>query len=326
MKFDLHFQHRVHISSQSTLHQVKLKHLFPFNQLSRYYNKIPKLLIRRLHYSRKSIQIDHYKTHNSPDYSLKISINSWAYIFIILHQGELCYHHPLDKKQQISLKSNQCIFLRLKAGMYQANLNQSQNNFHVISLSSDLLYPLREDFDELIDFMDSDNAQPKLHAMQSLAMDQGFLSRLKLILNYKKHNYKDFNRYLLWQLPKLLSAYKGLLKNKDRPSQDKQLFQQILNYIEDKLTTNQPVMLKHILKDHPIAENKLYEIFSTYLQTTPNRYILEKKIHKIATLLKSTKESTLSIALKFGYSDSNALNKSFKKLMGYTPNQYRNKK
>ena len=326
MKFDLHFKHSLSQSALYTQHYAKLKLLFPFSQLIRYYNKSPRILIRRLHYSRKSIQIDYYKTKNPPFYRLNISINTSACIFIILHEGELCYANPLNIDQQILLKSNQCIFLRVKPGKYFASLNQSLNKYHVISLTQDLLYPLREGFDELIDFMDSQELTSKLSAMEILNMDQAFLSQLKLILNYKKNNYKDFNRYLLWQIPKLLSAYKGLLKNKDRPFQDKQLFQQILNYIEDRLNKHQPLNIKNILQDHPIAENKLYKIFSIHIGCTPSRYIQEKKILQIAKVLKTTRQPLLSIALSFGYSDSNSLNKSFKKIMGLTPYQYRNTK
>jgi len=159
--------------------------------------------------------------------------------------------------------------------------------------------------------------------MQSHEMDQSFISRLSYILNYSKKNYKDFNRHLIWQLPKLLSAYKGLLKQRDRPSQEKQLFIAIQKHIDKHLKSHCSIHLKDILKTYPISKNKLNEIFLKYQQATPGLYIMHRKITLIAKELKSSPASILSIALKFGYSDTNAMTKSFKKIMGTTPSNYR---
>jgi len=323
MKFHLHFDQKL---QKSTLHIqpiVQLSRFFPFSKLNRYYHNSPSVLIRQLHYSRKSIQIDHYKTKHATPYSLEISVNAPAYVLIILHHGKLYYYNPQNTHEKVCLKSKQCILLQVKPGRYFARLGHRENNFHILSLSPEILYPLREEFHELITFMDKSMPSAKLLSMQSHEMDQSFISRLSYILNYSKKNYKDFNRHLIWQLPKLLSAYKGLLKQRDRPSQEKQLFIAIQKHIDKHLKSHCSIHLKDILKTYPISKNKLNEIFLKYQQATPGLYIMHRKITLIAKELKSSPASILSIALKFGYSDTNAMTKSFKKIMGTTPSNYR---
>jgi len=142
MKFHLHFGQKL---QKSTLHIqpiAQLSRFFPFSKLNRYYHNSPSVLIRQLHYSRKSIQIDHYKTKHATPYSLEISVNAPAYVLIILHHGKLYYYNPQNTHEKVCLKSKQCILLQVKPGRYFARLGHRENNFHILSLSPEILYSM----------------------------------------------------------------------------------------------------------------------------------------------------------------------------------------
>ncbi|WP_461588891.1 helix-turn-helix transcriptional regulator [Winogradskyella sp.] len=64
--------------------------------------------------------------------------------------------------------------------------------------------------------------------------------------------------------------------------------------------------------------------FSKIYQETPKRYLLNRRIEKVALLLKSTNENISSIAFECGFVAPEHLSRVFKSKYGRTPSQFRN--
>ena len=278
--------------------------------------------MRQLHYSRQSIQLDHYSTQHASSYTLDITAKKSAYVLIALEEQSLTYWSTQNKQNKLTFCTNECLLLHAEPGAYTVELGGMHNRFHVISLDPALLYPLRDEFEELISFMGSTDKET-LSAMSSCTMDQTFRYRLERLIKMPFGRYKDFNRQLLWQLSPLLSAYKGLLQGKDRLSQDRQLMEDIYHHIDTQLQAGQDVSVELLCHTFPVSRRKLERLFSTFQNCSPSQYIQRKKMAIIGNLLVSTDIPILELALMFRYSDAQSLNRAFKKEMGITPARYR---
>ncbi|WP_231388330.1 helix-turn-helix domain-containing protein [Sphingobacterium hungaricum] len=280
------------------------------------------MTITRRQYSRKSLQLDHYETKNTKKYILHIISEAPAYILIAVHKGQLCYKENEKSVLSISLATNQCRMLFANSGKYCVELITKENSFHVICLAPELLYPMRDEFNELIRFMNNP-ALARFHSMESCTMDQIFKHRLARLIEIPPMRYKDFNRHLFWELPPLLSAYKGLLKNRDKISQTKKLLVQIQEFIATQIAKGDPVTAQNIIGTFPISRRTLARIFPQYLGQHPKQYIRSETIKKAGNLLAETNISLFEIAVECGYSDINSLNRAFKKIKGHTLASYR---
>ncbi|WP_413283202.1 helix-turn-helix domain-containing protein [Vibrio sp. MA40-2] len=76
-----------------------------------------------------------------------------------------------------------------------------------------------------------------------------------------------------------------------------------------------------------VSTRQLERLFRLYLQTTPNKYIKDKRLNYAYQQLVSDSELTIQqIADQAGYSDSNYFSKCFKAQFGQNPSQYRKDK
>ncbi|PRD54705.1 helix-turn-helix transcriptional regulator [Sphingobacterium gobiense] len=320
MQFSLQFRHPTTTTltvAEDTTGQQKL---FPYTSMIHYQN--PLLDMRRLHYSRQSIQLDHYSTRHDKSYTLDITAKNNAYVLIALDEHWLTYRSKQKKENELTFYANECLLIYAEAGSYTVELGGVHNRFLVISLAPALLYPLRDEFEELITFMDGTNKQP-LSAMNSCTMDPTFRYRLQRLIDMPFGRYKDFNRQLLWQLPPLLSAYKGLLKGKDRQTREKQLMDDVYRHIDKELKAPRKVSIEKLCEHFPVSRRKLERLFSAHQNRSPSNYIRSRKMVLMGDLLRTTDISILELALMYGYSDSQSFNRAFKKEMGISPARYR---
>ena len=72
-----------------------------------------------------------------------------------------------------------------------------------------------------------------------------------------------------------------------------------------------------------ISERECLRCFSQKLNTTPFTYLLEYRIRRAAELLQKTDSPITEIAYACGFSGSSYFGKTFRKLMGCTPSEYR---
>lgn len=163
--------------------------------------------------------------------------------------------------------------------------------------------------------------------MAARQMDATFRYRLRRMTQAPFASPKALVRYLLYELPSLFSAYKGLLKGKDRLSENTELVRSICQYISLMLKQNKRTPSVAALCDRfGLSNSRLQRLFQLRLGISPLRYMLRHKMEMIAQVLVCTDSSLLDIALEYGYSDTNALNKIFKRYMGCTLTHYRSKR
>lgn len=320
MQYSLQFRDPTRTTLSLAQSKEGERKLFPYTALYRYENDF--LDLRRLHYCRRSIQLDHFSAKHRENYQIDIVTDSQAYILIALEAEKLTYNSQRMVENSLSFCSNECLLLYAAAGRYSVELGGKHNRFHIVSLDPALLYPLRDEFDELVRFMET-TKKAALSSMGTYKMDKTFRYRLQRLTDVPFGRHKDFNRRLLWELPPLLSAYKGLIQGKDRSTREKQLMDDIYQYIDAELKAARNVSVEHLCKSFPVSRRRLERLFSAHQNSNPSSYIRSRKIATMGDLLRSTDIPILELALMFGYSDSQSLNRAFKKEMGISPAQYR---
>ncbi len=91
--------------------------------------------------------------------------------------------------------------------------------------------------------------------------------------------------------------------------------------------TLQPEFLTYSVPDLCRALNysnaHLTRLFRTYLNTTPNEYLIEWKFRYARNLLKHTDMKITDVCTTIGYANLSQFNTQFKKRFSMTPNQYR---
>lgn len=84
--------------------------------------------------------------------------------------------------------------------------------------------------------------------------------------------------------------------------------------------------LHHAVHISGISVRRFNDLFKMHYGTTPNRYIISKKIDLASQLLLNSFMSIETIALSCGFTDQYYFNKVFKSETGFTPAKYRNKR
>jgi two-component system, response regulator YesN len=130
----------------------------------------------------------------------------------------------------------------------------------------------------------------------------------------------------LSQLDKLheimIHEYCLLVKNKAR-NKYSTLIRNVLNYIDFNLS--QQITLSILADYFHISPPYLSKVFKKEMNTTLTNYITDRKIHESLRILTSTNMQIQEIASFVGIPDYNYYTKTFKKIIGCTPSQYRKK-
>ncbi|MBR3941899.1 MAG: helix-turn-helix transcriptional regulator [Clostridia bacterium] len=104
---------------------------------------------------------------------------------------------------------------------------------------------------------------------------------------------------------------------------DDSLFMHVLNYI--RANCNKPLNNKIIAEALGYHPNYLSALVKKTTGTSLHSYITDFRLHQAAGLLGSTRLSVAEIAEQCGFANANHFSALFKKHMGYSPLQYRNK-
>ena len=95
----------------------------------------------------------------------------------------------------------------------------------------------------------------------------------------------------------------------------------MISFINTHLTENLDV--QRIAEHMHISVRSCYRIFCDSLNTTPNRYIQELRIHRACSLLTDPANSITAAALGAGFEDIGYFGRLFRKHIGMTPTEYR---
>lgn len=101
---------------------------------------------------------------------------------------------------------------------------------------------------------------------------------------------------------------------------ENQIIQYFINNYNDDLH------LDYISEKFNVSKSKIIYIFKNKFNLTPHQFLINKRIEKAKLLLNSPMYSIKDIADMVGFNDSNNLIKTFKRMVGKTPEKYRKDK
>jgi AraC-like DNA-binding protein len=130
-------------------------------------------------------------------------------------------------------------------------------------------------------------------------------------------NYLMCQSVLLEVLSNLVSDLSADLPDQSAPS----LAEKIKFYLDIKYNEKTPVSeIAAIFGVHP---NYLTRVFREKYQTSPKKYLLSLKMKRAASLLAASDLPVALIAASVGFDDQAAFSKSFKKVYGRSPSEFR---
>lgn len=112
-------------------------------------------------------------------------------------------------------------------------------------------------------------------------------------------------------------------QNKSRGTSTEQLqkehllFDYIAKHYRESITTADLARFCHV------TESYFCRFFKKHFGRTPTTYLNEYRIDKAVQQLRNTQDSITTIALEIGYTDISYFTKTFKKIMGITPKEFR---
>lgn len=95
-----------------------------------------------------------------------------------------------------------------------------------------------------------------------------------------------------------------------------------LEYISENYMD--PIKINELAEMCHMSETHFRRLFHNIMSISPLEYINKARIHASCSLLRSTEDSILSIALKTGFSTVTTFNRNFNKVVGTTPLKWRN--
>ncbi|WP_243156371.1 helix-turn-helix domain-containing protein [Clostridium sp. C8-1-8] len=93
------------------------------------------------------------------------------------------------------------------------------------------------------------------------------------------------------------------------------------SYMENNFQN--PINLQDLADEAGISVRHLNRIFKEHYKTTPINYLLRLRIQYACLLLKKNDYSISDVAYESGFGDSNYFARQFKKIMGFSPKDYR---
>lgn len=267
-----------------------------------------------------SLMIDQYHLELNKKYIISIRSIHACYVLISYYQGRADYSMQ-HIKESILIEEGHCVFFFVKPGIYQAAFTPGKHAFRVICFAHDVSILLANQFPILLQFIAKKKAT--LESFHTCLMDTKFRNELSKLHPNLLRQQTQQTKFILIQLSKLLSSFKGLIQGRDRFSAEKNLLQNILLTIESALKNNQSIRVSVLTRDFPITRRKLEKLFHDYLHLGPSSYIRKRKVERVQQMLISTDQSLLEISLNIGFSDVHSLNRTFKAYTGSTLSEFR---
>ncbi|CAH1208397.1 HTH-type transcriptional activator RhaR [Paenibacillus auburnensis] len=153
------------------------------------------------------------------------------------------------------------------------------------------------------------------------AFNQGFADREKV--EGRRYIWKEIGRLMsLKQLEEYILSFLDLFKEKD--IEDNGKIRDILRYINAHFHEKRFTI--QMIADHVgFNETYLSVYFKKYRGQTIKEYINDLRIVEAKSMLASKQMKLYEIAMRLGFADSNYFTSFFKKVVGCTPSEYREK-
>lgn len=145
------------------------------------------------------------------------------------------------------------------------------------------------------------------------------------MLKLKEMNYSNelkLEGLLYFFMSKLAEARKDTFDKTSYKSTELYL-EKSIEFIENNYSHN--IKINDIASYIGINRSYLTNIFKKSINVSPQEFLVNYRIDKAATLLKTTDLSIKAVAKSIGYSDPLTFSKIFKKIIGESPKSYREK-
>jgi AraC-like DNA-binding protein len=147
----------------------------------------------------------------------------------------------------------------------------------------------------------------------------GLVEHLDQELRGREPGFGFLAKALFMQLVGQLSRCYGRLRNSD--SRDLLRIAEAITHLETRF--GQPVSLADLAAIAHMSKRNFLRAFQSAIGLTPIAYLIQLRVNRAATLLRSTSESVTEIAFRCGFADSNYFTRQFRKIMDRSPRQYR---
>lgn len=118
----------------------------------------------------------------------------------------------------------------------------------------------------------------------------------------------------------LIRNYTDMTKEYNYSFDNKKIIKNSITYIKDSLETN--ISLDDLAINSNLSKYHFLRVFKNHTGITPHKYILIQRIEKSKDLILKGMNIS-SVAYTAGFSDQSHLIRSFKKIYGYTPNDFK---
>ncbi|WP_105614748.1 AraC family transcriptional regulator [Vallitalea okinawensis] len=138
--------------------------------------------------------------------------------------------------------------------------------------------------------------------------------------NYRSNSYH--NKSLLYQFFYLLSAgKKHNPEEKNSKAYQQDYIEQSIQYIHQNFSRK--LTIDEVAQYVGISRKYLYQLFSTHLNISPQKYLIVYRLNHACNLLEKTSLTITEVADSVGYSDGYLFSRMFKKYMNLSPSNWR---
>ncbi len=239
--------------------------------------------------------------------------------FIYLHSGKISVK-TLD--EEIILNSGEAIFINKNIVHQITQLSLCHYNSFIFP-DYFLKFYFGSPAENFVSKITSNTQFTLYHFDNSISWHKEILNCLKDLALLEKNKTEFYSYQVLVTLSKLwLEMIKNITieNNKSKNIVNARL-EKFLRYINDHYT--EEITLDNLAKSANVSKSECLRCFKSVLQTTPYKYIMEFRLSKAATMLKTTKNSIGNIALSVGFNQSSHFGKYFKEKTGLSPKEYR---
>ncbi len=225
----------------------------------------------------------------------------------------------------LELKANDTLVMKADnfVNNWFENKDKSNNQVIVFSLTSDYLHNIyNNQLPEWLDSTKSSRTNSAEKAEHSFILDS-FFDGLK--------NYLDNPQHLTEEIIQLKTKELiSILVQPDQANVNKNLFGDLFNTQKRNF---QEAIQKNLFEDLGMDDlafltglslSSFKRKFSSIYGTSPNKYIITKRLEKAQSLLNTSELSISEIAYDSGFSDVGYFSKTFKKHYNQTPSEIRN--
>lgn len=245
-----------------------------------------------------SFPLDDYELFIITEGTLYIGDNNGEYE---VHTGEHLLLTPTPNNKRFGLKSSNCSF-------YWLHFSSNQPIQYVNSLhnSSD----------------DKQNTYIQIPDKGTLESLEKVIILMKQLQDSLRSGYNTI--YLNYTTTIILGelSHQYRIKTNTSSKQQSQIYNDIKDYI--RLTLHSNLKVSHIANYFGYNEKYLSHLFSNIEGIPLKQYILSELMEEAKYKLTDTNDTINQIASLLGYSDSHNFMKTFKKITGLTPSEYRN--